>query len=65
MVIQIGHRETYSYCPLTDGIVVTPLKTQLKTINLFYRAYYHKNYKKDEEALHAIIKNHVSPRDES
>ena len=36
-----------------------------KNINLFYRAYYHKNYKKDEEALHAIIKNHVSPRDES
>ena len=34
-------------------------------IKLFYRAYFHKHYKKDENALHDIIKNHVSPSDES
>ena len=34
-------------------------------IKLFYRAYYHKNYKQDEDALHSIIKNHVSPTDKS
>ena len=36
-----------------------------ENIKLFYRAYYHKNYKKDEGALHSIIRNHVSPTDES
>ena len=30
-------------------------------VKLYYRAYYHKNYKQDEDALHGIIKNHVSP----
>ena len=34
-------------------------------IKLFYRAYYHKNYKQDEKALHNIVGNHVSPTEET
>ena len=42
----------------------TPTK-KVDRINLFYRAYYHKNYSKDEHALHTIIKNHVSPTNDA
>ena len=36
-----------------------------RPINIFYRGYFHKNYKKDEKAMKDIIKNNVTPNEDN